>query len=107
MKEVEGAAEPSSSLQPPIFMIGRDGEGNWVVQEQSRTRGGLFVDRAAALKFAKSENGNHAVVWISGILELDLTRNPSRNTHFKTQTIADFSRYAAVSASRHIRTSPR
>lgn len=73
MKQTDKASEPPSCLQPPIFMIGRDSRGNWVAQEQSGARGGLFVDRAGALKFAKSENGNHphAVVWVSGILELD------------------------------------
>ena len=73
MKQTEKAAEPPSCLQPPIFMIGRDSRGNWVAQEQSGARGGLFVDRAGALKFAKFESGNHprAVVWVSGILELN------------------------------------
>jgi hypothetical protein len=73
MRKAETAAEPPSCLQPPIFMIGRDGRGNWVAQEQSGTRGGLFVDRAAALKFAKFESGTdpHAIVWVSGILELN------------------------------------
>ena len=73
MKQAEKATEPPSCLQPPIFMIGRDSRGNWVAQEQGGARGGLFVDRAGALKFAKFENGNHphAVVWVSGVLELD------------------------------------
>lgn len=73
MKEVETANEPPSCLRPPIFMIGQDSKGNWVAQEQSGTRGGLFVDRVEALKFAKSENGNqpHAIVWVSGVLGLD------------------------------------
>jgi hypothetical protein len=56
-------------------MIGRDSRGHWVAQDQSGKRGGLFVDRAEALKFARAENGNrpHAVVMVSGILELGLT----------------------------------
>lgn len=72
MKQVDKASEPPSCLRPPIFMIGQDSRGNWVAQEQSGARGGLFVDRAGALKFAKSESANqpHAVVWVSGILEL-------------------------------------
>lgn len=76
MNNVEKAAEPPSCLRPPIFMIGRDSRGNWVAQEQSGGRGGLFVDRAGALKFVKFENGNHphAVVWVSGVLELDTSR---------------------------------
>jgi hypothetical protein len=73
MKRAEKTSEPPSHLLLPIFMIGRDSRGNWVAQEQSGARGGLFVDRAGALKFAKSECGNyrHAIVWVSGVLELD------------------------------------
>jgi hypothetical protein len=73
MNNAKETAEPPSCLRPPIFMIGRDSRGNWVAQEQNGTRGGLFVDRAGALKFAKSENGNqpHTLVWVSGVLELD------------------------------------
>lgn len=79
MNNAQEAAEPPSCLRPPIFMIGQDSRGNWVAQEQSGARGGLFVDRAGALKFAKSENGNqpHAVVWVSGVLELDTSRAPA------------------------------
>jgi hypothetical protein len=74
MKQAEEQAEPPSCLQPPIFMIGKDNKGNWVAQEQGGLRGGLFIDRAGALKFAKAESGRdlHAVVvWVSGVLELD------------------------------------
>jgi hypothetical protein len=73
MKQAEEAGEPPSCLRPPIFMIGRDSRGNWVAQEQSGARGGLFIDRAGAMKFAKFESGNdpHAVVWVSGVLELN------------------------------------
>jgi hypothetical protein len=79
MKEAETAAEPPSCLQPPIFMIGRNSRGNWVAQERSGARGGVFIDRAGALKFAKFESGNHphAVVWVSGILELSVAPAPA------------------------------
>ncbi len=83
MNNAEKAAEPPSCLRPPIFRIGRDSRGNWVAQEQSGARGGLFVDRAGALKFAKSESGNqpHAVVWVSGVLELDASHAPAGAAH--------------------------
>jgi hypothetical protein len=75
MKEAEAkeAGEPPSSLQPVIFTIGRDTAGNWVAQEKGGARGGLFVDRAGALKFIKFETANHphAVVWVNGIHELN------------------------------------
>jgi hypothetical protein len=65
--------EPPSWLRPPLFMLGQDVCGNWVVQEQTGTRGGLFVDRAAALRFIRAETGYkpQAVIIVSGILELD------------------------------------
>ena len=73
MKQAERATEPPSCLEPPIFMIGRDSRGNWVAQEQSGARGGLFVDQAGAMKFAKFESGNHphAVVCVNSVLELN------------------------------------
>jgi hypothetical protein len=72
-------AEPPAWLQSSRFMVGQDQHGNWVVQEQNGIRGGLFVDRDAALRFVRSENGGRrqAVILISGILELDMTRKPA------------------------------
>ena len=66
-------------LQSLLFMVGQDQQGNWVVQEQNGVRGGLFVDRDAALRYVRSENGRRpqVVIMISGILELDTTRKPT------------------------------
>jgi hypothetical protein len=96
MNKADRAVEPPSFLQPPIFMIGRDSRGNWVAQEQSGVRGGLFVDRAGALKFAKSENGNHphAVVWVNGILELNVAAAPA--TAFEERVVGDVRRARRV-----------
>lgn len=71
-------AEPPSWLRPPVFMIGQDRRGNWVVRDQKGIRGGLFVDRDAALRFVRFENGDRpqGVVMVSGVLELDMSRNP-------------------------------
>ena len=65
--------EPPSWLRPPLFMLGQDLRGNWVVQEQKGARGGLFVDREAALRFIRAETGRQprAIVMVSEILELD------------------------------------
>jgi hypothetical protein len=69
-------------------MIGQDGRGNWVVQDQSGVRGGLFVDRAEALRYVRFENGNQppAVVAVPGILELDLNRKPMTAARFADHT---------------------
>jgi hypothetical protein len=70
-------SEPPSWLRPPLFMVGQDTRGNWVVQDQKGMRGGLFVNREAALRYVRSENGfrPQAVVMISDGIELDMKRN--------------------------------
>jgi hypothetical protein len=68
---------------PRLFRIGKDSHGNWVAQDQQGLCGGLFVDRAEALKFAMFENGNcrQAVIMVPGVLELDMTSKiPPRRT---------------------------
>jgi hypothetical protein len=67
-------AEPPSWFRPPVFMVGQDRRGNWVVQDQQGIRGGLFVNRDAALRFVRSENGYRpqAVVMVSGDFELEM-----------------------------------
>jgi hypothetical protein len=76
MKHVEPPSpEPSSRI--PLFLIGKDSRGNWVVQDQRGTCGGLFVNRAEALRFAMFESGNRpqAVVMVPGIFELNASGN--------------------------------
>jgi hypothetical protein len=69
---------PSTGRAKSLFRIGRNSRGNWVVQDQSGLCGGLFVDRAEAVKFAMFENGNRpqAVIMVPGILELDMSGKP-------------------------------
>jgi hypothetical protein len=75
----ERTAEPSLCLKLPMFMVGQDSHGHWVVQDLDGIRGGLFVSRDAALRFVRSENGNRSQVYVavSGALELDMTRATS------------------------------
>jgi hypothetical protein len=69
-------AEPPSCLHSTLFMVGQDSHGNWVVRDQDGIRGGLFVDRAQALRFVRSETGDcsQAFIDVGGVLELDMTR---------------------------------
>jgi len=55
-------------------MIGQDSQGHWVVRDQVRDRGGLFVNRAEALRYIRFENENcsYPIVVDTGVLELDL-----------------------------------
>jgi len=77
MKHVEPPS-PEPSPQIPLFMIGKDSRGHWVVQDKHGICGGLFVNRAEALRFAMFENGNRpqAVIMVPGVLELDMNRKP-------------------------------
>ena len=64
-----------TNSESPLFLIGKDSRGRWVVQDRNGLRGGLFVSRADALKFALFENGNRpeAVITAVGVLELDMS----------------------------------
>lgn len=55
-----------------VFLVGRNGRGQWVAQESNGLSGGLFINRAAALSYAMFETGHDAarVVTIAGVLEL-------------------------------------
>jgi hypothetical protein len=65
---------PSCSSPSAIVFIGRNSRGNWVAQEQSGLYGGLFVNRAQAVKYALFENGHHpeTIVELSREIELDM-----------------------------------
>jgi len=73
-----GQQEPPSSrchAKSSLFFIGKDSQGNWVVQDQQHLCGGLFVNRAEALRFALFENGHRpqAVIMVPGVFELDMS----------------------------------
>jgi hypothetical protein len=59
----------------PLFFIGRNRHGCWVLRDQSGARGGLFVSLAEAYRFALFESGNRpqAIVEVPGFLELELS----------------------------------
>jgi hypothetical protein len=57
-----------------MVFIGKNSRGNWVAQEQNGLYGGLFVNRAQAIKYALFENGHHrgTIVELSREIELDM-----------------------------------
>jgi hypothetical protein len=87
--------EPPSRNQ--LFMIGRNSRGNWVVRDQAGLRGGLFVDRTEALRFALFENGRRlqAVLMVPGMLELDLDQTASAAPQTETELHPTLERKAA------------
>jgi hypothetical protein len=62
-----------------LVFIGQNGRGNWVAREQNGLFGGLFVNRAQALKYALFENGHQpeTIIEVSRVIELDI---PSANS---------------------------
>jgi hypothetical protein len=71
-------AEPPSSSKSSPFLIGQNSRGNWVVRDQRGLSGGIFIDRAEAIRFAMFENGDRpqAVIMVAGVFELDMSRRP-------------------------------
>jgi hypothetical protein len=65
---------PSCSSASTVVFIGKNHRGNWVAQEQNGLYGGLFVNRAQAVKYALFENGHHpeTIVELSREIELDM-----------------------------------
>jgi hypothetical protein len=65
---------PSCSTSAGLVFIGRNRCGQWVAQEQHGLFGGLFVDRAQAIKYALFENCDHpeTIVELACAIELDL-----------------------------------
>ena len=70
---------PSCSAASTIVFIGQNRRGQWVAQEQNGVYGGLFVNRAQALKYALSENGHHpeTIIELSREIELDMRNGGS------------------------------
>ena len=75
-------SEPRSIRRPrsPRFLVGKDRDANWVVQDQARLHGRLFISRADALRFAMLENGPRplAVVMVPTTLELSAVQSAEK-----------------------------
>jgi hypothetical protein len=63
---------PSCRSASTIVFIGKNSRGNWVAQEQHGLYGGLFVNRAQAVKYALFENGHHPETIIETAREIEL-----------------------------------
>jgi len=65
----------SSGSEANLFLVGQDSRGRWVAKDERGLRGGLFISRAAAVKFALFENGKQPqlIIAMPGKLELDLS----------------------------------
>jgi hypothetical protein len=75
----------SSTQRPPrssAFFVGKNSRGNWVAQDQDGLRGGLFVNRNEAVRYAVLANIHHPqdVIFVSETLELDMTARESQSS---------------------------
>ena len=73
-------AEVRSCSRSSLFLMGQNSRGNWVVQDQRGMCGGIFVNRAEALRFAMFENGHRpqGVLMVPGVFELDMKRGAGK-----------------------------
>lgn len=69
----------TNQTEPPLcssalIFIGKNSRGQWVAQEQYGLFGGLFISRAAAVRYALFENGHHpeTIMAAPSTLELDM-----------------------------------
>jgi hypothetical protein len=72
--DVKCVEPPSYGSASAVVFIGRNSRGNWIAKEENGVYGGLFINRAAALKYALFENGHHPemIVELSCEIELDM-----------------------------------
>jgi hypothetical protein len=70
---------PSCSPASSIVFIGKNSRGQWVAREQHGLYGGLFVNRAQAVKYALFENGHHleTIVELPREIELEIGGKPA------------------------------
>ncbi|WOH80357.1 hypothetical protein RX327_31810 [Bradyrhizobium sp. BEA-2-5] len=69
---------PSHDPGPRIVFVGRNRAGNWIARERRGTFGGLFVNRAQALKYARLQTGHHpeSIIEVTREIELDICTKP-------------------------------
>jgi hypothetical protein len=72
--EPPSCSSAASNSASTIVFIGKNRRGNWVAREQNGLYGGLFVNRAQAVKYALFENGHHpeTIVELPREIEIDI-----------------------------------
>jgi hypothetical protein len=67
------ASKSAAKLNEPIFLLGQNGQGQWVVRELHGLMEGLFADRKDAIRFMFDESGARtpSIIPINGPLEMD------------------------------------
>ena len=70
---LRGGAHSPAPAGKLRFLLGQNARGLWIIRESAGGKGGVFVSREAALRFARLESrgGDHSVVQVSAGLEFD------------------------------------
>ena len=92
---MEQTEPPSCSSN--VILVGRNSRGNWVAQEEHGLFGGLFINRAEAVKYALFDNGRHPedIVTVAAPLELKMGLNTMSGDREKQAEESSFQRHAA------------
>ena len=59
-RAIPNAPATPGAESAPILLIGQDRAGHWIVRETRGLLGGIFIDRAAAIRFARAEQRGFA-----------------------------------------------
>lgn len=72
--------DSASNKEPPSLIVGRDGQNHWIVAETHGLCGGIFVNEAAALRYARDEIRGRlgAVRSVPYVLALTMPRGAKR-----------------------------
>jgi hypothetical protein len=67
------ASKSSAKLNEPIFLLGQNSHGQWVIRELHGRMEGLFRERREAIRFALYESGSRhpAVLSVNRRLEME------------------------------------
>jgi hypothetical protein len=88
MRRAHGS--PSSLATAETRLLGRDSCGHWIVQEPGGQCGGIFLNRAEAVKFALFDEVDHrprAVILVPGVLELEMLKT-TRGRKFAAEQVS-------------------
>lgn len=58
--DMPGTPIPLVENAPHCFVVGRDGEGHWIARDEDGHSGGVFADKASAIRFASMESGHRS-----------------------------------------------
>jgi hypothetical protein len=80
----------------PLFYIGQNRHGCWVVREAEGRSGGLFICKQSALRFAQRQSapGGCATMFVAGPLELDIENEGNDLVDSMSVVINAAARYA-------------